>query len=222
MKTLRAWSRLVIMPLASLAWPATALAAPALTGEASQSRFKTVPAYIAMLRGINVGGQKIIRMEQLRRSCAVLGFKNVETYVQSGNIVFLAAKESPSALSKRISEGIRHDYGFPVPVLVRTAKEMEDVIRSNPFLKEKDIDAVKLHVTFLSNAPLQSALKRLETLPVQSDRFHAGRREIYLYCPDGYGRTKLSNTAFEKVLIVEATTRNWKTVNTLFEMAARL
>jgi uncharacterized protein (DUF1697 family) len=222
MKTLRAWNRLAIIPVAGLALPAAALAAPMLTGEASQSRCETVPAYIAMLRGINVGGQKIIRMEQLRESCAALGFKNVETYVQSGNIVFLAMKEPPSTLSKRISEAIRHDFGFPVPALVKTSKEMEDVIESNPFLKEKGIDASKLHVTFLSNAPSKNALKRLETLPAQSDRFHAGRREIYLYCPDGYGRTKLSNTAFEKALAVEATTRNWKTVNTLLEMAARL
>ena len=120
----------------------------------------------------------------------------MEAYVESDNILFLSIKEPPSALSKRISEAIRHDFGFAVPVLVRTAKEMEDVIRSNPFLKEKDIDTSKLHVTFLSGAPLENALKNLETLPAKSDRFNVGRREIYLYCPDSYRKTKHSNTAF--------------------------
>lgn len=180
-----------------------------------------MPAYVAMLRGINVGGQKIIRMEHLRESCAALGFRNVETYIQSGNILFLTTDQSPSALSQRISEAIRRDFGFSVPAVVKTARELESVIKSNPFLKEKGIDASKLHVTFLADVPSRSALKHLEGLPAGPDRFHGGRQEIYLYCPDGYGNTKLSNTAFEKALSVGATTRNWKTVHALFEMAAR-
>jgi uncharacterized protein (DUF1697 family) len=175
-----------------------------------------------MPRGINVSGQKIVRIEPLRETCAALGFRNVETYVQSGNVVFRAIKQPPSALSKRISEAILHDFGFSVPALVKTSKEMEDVIKSNPLLKEKGIDASKLHVTFLSDAPSKNALKKLEALPTKPDRFHVGGQEIYLYCPGGYGNTKLSNTAIEKALAVGATTRNWKTVNTLYEMAARL
>jgi uncharacterized protein (DUF1697 family) len=89
-------------------------------------------------------------MEHLRETCAALGFRNVKTYVQSGNIVFRATKQPPSPLSKRISEAILHDFGFSVPALVKTSKEMEDMIKSNPLLKEKGIDASKLHVTFLS------------------------------------------------------------------------
>ena len=178
--------------------------------------------YIAILRGINVSGHKIIRMEQLRQSCAALGFQSVQTYVQSGNIVFVAAEKSPSALSKRLTEAILHDFGFSVPVVVKTAKEIRNVINSNPLVKEDGIELSRLHVTFLAEAPSKSALKNLESLPCKPDRFCVGLREIYLHCPAGYGNTKLSNTAFEKALSVRATTRNWKTVTALFEMASKL
>jgi uncharacterized protein (DUF1697 family) len=181
-----------------------------------------VPAYIAMLRGVNVSGQKLVRMERLRESCTALGFRSIETYVQSGNIVFLDGRKSPSSLSKSIGQAILRDLGFDVPVLVRTSREMRDLIEGNPFLKERDIDRSKLYVTFLLEAAPKSVLKNLERLSGEADRFYIGRQEIYLYCPGGYGRTKLSNTAFERALSVRATTRNWKTVNTLFEMASKL
>lgn len=181
-----------------------------------------MPAYIAMLRGINVGGQKPVRMEQLRESCSALGFRSIETYVQSGNIVFLEAEKSPSNLSKSISEAILGDFGFRAPVLVKTSKEMGEVIIRNPFLKETGIDPSKLHVTFLSEVASKEALKGLERFATKPDRFYVGRQEIYLYCPGGYGKTKLSNTAFEKALSIRTTTRNWKTVGALFEMASKL
>ena len=180
-----------------------------------------VPAYIAMLRGINVSGQKIVRMELLRASCEALGLRDVETYVQSGNIVFGATQKAPSALAKRISDAILHDFGFAVPTLVKTKEEMERVIKRNPFLKEAGIDISKLHVTFLSGPLPANSLKVLRALQAKPDRFHLGRQEIYLHCPSGYGRTKLSNTAIEKALASSGTTRNWRTAVTLFEMAAR-
>jgi uncharacterized protein (DUF1697 family) len=175
-----------------------------------------------MLRGINVSGQNIIRMEHLRALCTALGFRNVETYVQSGNIVFRAASTSPSSLSKRISEAMLRDVGFSVPVLVKTLREMGHVIKRNPFLKDRGIDRSNLHVTFLSTVASKSALGNLDGLPTTPDRFSLRGREIYLYCPGGYGHTKLSNAAFEKALSVSATTRNWNTVTTLFEMASKL
>ncbi len=181
-----------------------------------------MPAYIAMLRGINVSGHKTIKMEDLRSLCSDLGFRNVETYVQSGNIVFQTSIENSAALTKCIGEAILHSFGFDAPVIVRTSKEMRNVIANNPFLKEKDIDSSKLHVTFLSETAQKSSLKKLETLSTGPDRFYAALQEIYLYCPGGYGKTKLSNSAIEKALSVRATTRNWKTTNTLFEMVSTL
>jgi uncharacterized protein (DUF1697 family) len=185
-------------------------------------REPTMPAYIAMLRGINVGGHNTIKMEHLRALCSDSGFQNVETYVQSGNIVFQTRIEDPSNLSRRISEKILRASGFDVPVIVRSSIEMRSVIANNPFLKEKGIDSSKLHVTFLSETVQESVLKRLERLLKNPDRFYGAPREIYLYCPGGYGRTKLSNNAIEKALSVRATTRNWKTTNTLLEMVSKL
>ena len=181
-----------------------------------------MPVYIAMLRGINVSGQNIIRMEDLRRICTKLGFRNVETYGQSGNAVFLAKGMPPSTLANHTSAALRHDLGLSVPVLIKTVDEMEDVVAGNPFPRERGIDVTKLHVTFLSASVPTRALKNLEALPKQSDQFYVGRREIYLYCPDGYGRTKLSNATLEKALSVVGTTRNWRTVTALLEKAARM
>jgi len=179
-------------------------------------------AYVAMLRGVNVSGHNTIKMEVLRGLCQGLGFRNVETYVQSGNIVFQALLENPEAISKRIGETVLRSFGFDTPVIVRTSKEMRNVIGNNPFLKEKGIDSSKLHVTFLSETAQKGSEKKLETLATNPDRFYPASHEIYLYCPGGYGRTRLSNNAIEKALSVEATTRNWKTTNTLFEMVSIL
>jgi uncharacterized protein (DUF1697 family) len=111
-----------------------------------------------MLRRINVNGHESIRMDHLRKSFEALGVSNVRTYVQSGNVVFEAGKDSAAGLAGEIQTKILHDFGFAVPVVVRTAKEMERVIRNNPFLNETGIDTSKLHVTFLS----ESAPKRAE------------------------------------------------------------
>ena len=181
-----------------------------------------MPTYAAMLRGINVSGHNPIKMEQLRTLCNSLGFQNAETYVQSGNIVFQTTAENPAAVSKSISGAILESFGFDVPVIVRTSKEIRRVIANNPFLKEKKIDLSKLHVTFLSETPQKGSLKKLEALAISPDQFYSAPHEIYLYCPAGYGLSKLSNKAIEKALSVNATTRNWKTTNTLMEMVSRI
>ena len=178
--------------------------------------------YIAMLRGINVGSGKIVKMERLRASFEALGFDGVRTYVQSGNVVFESEQKSPTGLSSKIEEKIQRDFGFTVPVLLKTSKQIAQIVSDNPLVKEKGIDHSKLHVTFLSDAPPKTAVKVLEPLATDRERFRILNREIYLYCPDGYGNTKLSNNAIEKKLSVVATTRNWRTVNTLLEMCRSL
>jgi uncharacterized protein (DUF1697 family) len=179
-----------------------------------------MPIYVGLLRGINVAGKKIVRMENLRASFEALGFGQVRTYVQSGNVVFEATKTSTTSLSKRIGERILSDYGFSVPLILRTSSEMNKIVSDNPFLEEKEIDRSKLHVTFLSEPPAIAALAKLDALNGSPDEFRVKDGEVYLYCPNGYGRTKLSNAAFERLLSVEATTRNWKTVNTLARMSS--
>jgi uncharacterized protein (DUF1697 family) len=177
-----------------------------------------IPANIAMLRGVNVGGNAI-KMERLRAAFEDLGFSAVRTYVQSGNVILEAAQGSPAALSRKIEERILRECDLSVPVILKTSKAMEHVVRANPFVKDKTIDQSKLHVALLSDTPPKTAVEVLEPLAAKSERFRVLNQEIYLYCPDGYGRTKLSNNAIERKLSVVATTRNWRTVNTLLEMA---
>jgi uncharacterized protein (DUF1697 family) len=180
----------------------------------------TLPTFVALMRGINVSGQKIIKMERLRETFEEMGFSRVRTYLQSGNVVFDSSKRSTQSFSKKIEEKIRDDFGFSVPLVLRTSGEMKQIAAENPFLKEAGIDQSKLHVTFLSEIPAKTALGKIGSLDASHDQFQAKGREIYLYCPNGYGRTKLSNNAIEKLLRVHTTTRNWKSVNALAEMSA--
>ena len=178
-----------------------------------------MPTYLALLRGINVSGQMLIPMERLRASFENLGFSAIETYIQSGNVVFNSARESTATVTQIIVDRILRDFGFVVPVIVRTPAEFGEVVKKNPFLAEAAIDLSKLHVTFLSAAAPQTATEGLQALAAATERFQVMDREIYLHFPDGYGVTKLSNAAIEKKLAVSATTRNWKTVTTLLAMA---
>jgi uncharacterized protein (DUF1697 family) len=175
--------------------------------------------HIAMLRGINVSGSKPVKMETLRASLTHLGLAEVKTYIQSGNVVFTAAPGSTASLVGRIKQRILQDFGFDVPVLLRSAKEVEKIVRQNPLLNLPGIDHARLHVTFLADEPPAKAFELLQPLAVNPEQFVIMGREIYLYCPAGYGNTKLSNLAIEKKLSLRSTTRNWKTVNTLLAMA---
>jgi uncharacterized protein (DUF1697 family) len=179
-----------------------------------------LPIYIALLRGINVAGKKVVKMESLRASFEALGVSWVRTYVQSGNVIFEAAKTFPRELSKIIMERISSDSGFSIPVVLKTEDEMKEIVRENPFVKEEEVDSSKLHVAFLSELPGEDAKERIDALNARPDQFRVRGREIYLYCPNGYGRSKLSNNALERALSVGATTRNWNTVSTLARISS--
>ncbi len=175
--------------------------------------------YVALLRGINLGGHKIVKMEQLRKSFEELGFAEVKTYIQSGNVVFKAPAQTPEKLAKRIEEKILRQFGFPVNVLVKSAAEIEEIITQNPLLAERGIDIAHLHVTVLSCTRDKSVLKILDAVFVAPDQVRCLGAAVYLSCPNGYHATKLGNNVLEKMLKVGATTRNWRTVNKLWEMA---
>jgi uncharacterized protein (DUF1697 family) len=177
-----------------------------------------MPIYISLLRGINVGGHKKIKMDRLRASFEALGFEQVQTYIQSGNVVFKAGKVSTSGLSGKIEERILKDFGFSVSVISRTSDEMGNVIANNPFLKERGIDPEKLHVMFLSAAPTADALKKLADLTRAPDRFHYFGNEIYFHLPNGVSQSVLMKSPVDRVLAVVPTTRNWRTVNQLHAM----
>lgn len=171
-----------------------------------------------MLRGINVGGRKSIKMEKLVALYESLGFINVKTYVQSGNVVFDSPRSSPEGLSNDIESKIKEVFDLRMVVLLRTSGEIQRIISSNPFFDEGGLDNSKLYVTFLSGIPSETGLTRVKETHDGPDRFAIVDREIYLYCPNGYGRARFSNTFFEKKLGVSATTRNWRTVNALFRL----
>jgi uncharacterized protein (DUF1697 family) len=177
-----------------------------------------MPIYISLLRGINVGGNKSIKMDKLRTSLEALGLEEVKTYIQSGNVVFEAAKLSPAALSARIEASILKTFGFQVSVITRTFDEMKKTIVGNPFLKQPGIDKEKLHVAFLSEAPAPAALKKLAELTLAPDQSRCLGKELYLYFPNGVSGSSLWKHPLDRVLSVVTTTRNWKTVNTLHQM----
>jgi len=177
-----------------------------------------MPIYISLLRGINVGAHKRIKMDQLRASFEKLGLEQVKTYIQSGNVIFKTIKAPPARLSKQIEDRLLSDFGFPVSVVSRTADEMSKVIEGNPLLKKRGIDHEKLHVMFLSDAPAAPALKNLAALTAAPDQACCLSKTIYLYLPNGTAESSLMKSPLDRVLSVVTTTRNWKTVNALHQM----
>ena len=178
--------------------------------------------FISILRGINVSGQKKILMADLKTLYEKLKFKDVNTYIQSGNVSFKTnEKLSDTQLAEKIEKAIHKKYNFLVPVVIRNREELKKIISSNPFLKDKNIDVEKLHITFLSDTPVKSSVESIEGIDFSPDKFIIKEKEIYLHIPESYGETKLSNNFFEKKLNVTATTRNWNTVNKLLEMTSQ-
>jgi uncharacterized protein (DUF1697 family) len=178
-------------------------------------------SFITLLRGINVSGHNMIKMAELKALYESLGFRDVTTYIQSGNVVFQTEKASNDLVEASIEKAIEKKFGFQVPVIARKPGELAKVIRANPFAGRRGVDESKLYVTFLKTKPAPAVVKALPSAASRStDQYHIAGNEIYLYCPDGYGRTLLNNTFFEKQVKLMATTRNWKTVNTLYVMAS--
>jgi uncharacterized protein (DUF1697 family) len=173
--------------------------------------------WIALLRGINLGARNKVSMPDLRELFSDLGAEDVTTYVQSGNVVFRSAA-ARDELTRAIENEIRSRFGLDVTILLRTNEELAAVAAGNPFAADEP-EPTKLHATFLVKSPERARVSALEEKQFEPDRFHVTSDVVYLHCPEGYGRSKLSNAFFEKQLGVAATTRNWRTVTTLAELA---
>jgi len=172
--------------------------------------------YIALLRGINVSGKKKIKMADLKEYLSELNFQEIQTYIQSGNIIFKFPKRAVQDLEKKIHEKIKEKYDFEVPVIIKTAEELTLILNSIPF---QDIDVSKLYFTLLSQKPKQELIKKLKEVDYSPEEYHIDNKVIYFYAVNGYGRAKMNTNFFERKLKVQATTRNWKTTNKLLEMA---
>lgn len=177
--------------------------------------------YLSLLRGINVSGKKNVKMDDLRSLYESLGLKNVVTYVQSGNVIFESPSVKKAELKAQIEKRIEGKYHFSVPVEIRTQGELENILHNNPY---DHIDIAKegttFLVTFLSSIPSAKLVNAIQTFVHAPEKLVVNGHEVYLHCPNGYGKSKLSNNFLEKKLGIEATTRNWKTVNKLYELLA--
>jgi len=176
--------------------------------------------YISMLRGINVGGQKRVKMADLKIVYESLGFINVKTYIQSGNVIFESTTSNVGKFKRNIEHNIEKAFGFYVSVIIRSKEEFESIIKRNPFVIQGSAeDDTKLLVTFLTDAPPESIAKTVQQFVTKPEGLVVRGKEIYLHCPNGYGKSKLSNSFLERKLSVTATTRNWKTVKKLYELS---
>jgi uncharacterized protein (DUF1697 family) len=186
-----------------------------VTAPTRRSRATT---FVALLRGINLGAHNKISMSELRALVAEHDVENVQTYVQSGNVVF-RSRVGRAQLVRALETGIRRELGLDVSVLLRTKAELAKVVASNPFAERQD-DPLKLHVTFLTDRVPAARARDLDPERSPPDEFQLEGREIYVHTPQGYGRTKLTNAYFERRLGVAATSRNWRTVTKLVELTS--
>ena len=177
--------------------------------------------YIALLRGINVSGQKIIKMELLREILGELDFENISTYIQSGNIIFDSSIKDVAVLENQISKKIEEHFGFLVPVRITNLEELKAIVHENPFVEENLLDEKQPYVAFLSDVPAPNNLEQLQAIDFANDRFINKDRALYLWYADSAANTKLSNVVIEKKLQLKATSRNWKTVLKLIALAER-
>ena len=170
--------------------------------------------WLALLRGINVGGKRKVPMADLARVFADSGFDRVETYIQSGNVIFTAAPGTPVPSNGRIEVQIEKRFGFPVPVVLRNKEQLDRAISQNPFAEE-GADEDTLHVLFLSDLPSADRVPSLDNRRSLPDTFSVIGQEVYLRLPNGVARTKLTNAYFDATLETVGTMRNWRTVTRL-------
>ncbi|MFH0882382.1 MAG: DUF1697 domain-containing protein [bacterium] len=176
--------------------------------------------HLALLRGINVGGKNKLPMAELTEMFTAAGCSEVRTYIQSGNIVFRSPGSLAERIPERITEAILDRFNMQIPVITRTADELREITRNNPFL-QAGADQQALHVVFLRSRPDAAKVASLDPHRSSPDRYAVRGREIYLHCPNGFARTKLTNDYFDRTLSTTSTVRNWRTVLKLLEMAVK-
>ncbi|HLY42305.1 MAG TPA: DUF1697 domain-containing protein [Terracidiphilus sp.] len=182
-----------------------------------------MPKYVVLLRAVNVGGYGKLAMADFRRILADLGYRNVQTYIQSGNAVF-DAPDQPPKVTKAVASALEKFTRAPASVLIRTHEELTRVINANPFAAEAAADGARVHVAFLSGSPPASAAAGLERIvtqyPERRDRYHLSGDTLYLHLPDGAAETRFTPDRVHRALGFNGTARNWNTVLKLHAMSA--
>jgi len=176
-----------------------------------------MPKYVALLRGINVSGKRKILMKDLRELCENNRLKNIETYIQSGNLIFTSSSKADS-LEKKIKKMILDHYGFDVPVVVRTKEDIKEIVDSNPYLIEVGESIERLYVTFFKQEPEMEKVKVFNQISFGNDKFSITKNHTYINYETKASNSKLTNNLLESKLKVQCTSRNWKTTLKLLEM----
>ncbi len=174
--------------------------------------------HLALLRGINVSGHNMIKMEALKTTLEAIGFKNVQTYIQSGNVFLDTEEENAAAVGFKIRQEIFKTFGHEVPVVVIGKSALEDCFRNNSFLKDVDSDIKKLYVAFISKELRSESINDLKISQFKPDEANIDSNRIYIKYAVGAGKTRLDQKYIEKKLNVTATIRNWNTVTQLLKM----
>lgn len=177
---------------------------------------------ISFLRGINMTGHNSLKMKDLSELYNDLGFSNIVTYIQSGNVLFSAPdKLSDEEVAMILKKGILDRFGYNIAVMVRTVPELKRLLSANPFLSEPAFDETKMAVIFINAEPDADKVNKLSEIDTFPDRYEISVKEIFIYCPNGFATTKLYANFFDKKLGVEGTTRNWKTIKTMISLSER-
>jgi uncharacterized protein (DUF1697 family) len=179
-----------------------------------------VPRYVALLRSVNVAGHGRVAMDELRAAFEALGYTDVTTYIQTGNVLFTTTSRSEANIAMSIEQRLAEDFGDSPAVLVRSVVDLQRVGASSPYAKA-GADPARHHVTFLATTPSKAALRALNLPASGRDELVVKGREVYVHTPDGYANTKYTGSFLERRLGVVSTTRNWNTVTKLCERATR-
>lgn len=178
--------------------------------------------YIALLRGVNLARNNRMKMEDLRAVFESLKLRDVQTYIQSGNVVFRAPEQNTAKLATRIEAAIEKAFGFRPPVILRSRDEWREAIARNPYAGRAEIEPNRLLVHFLAAEAGEAAGAKARSLPAAPEELHVFQRELYIYYPNGMARPKLSMAAVKRALGVTGSGRNWNSVLKLLELAERL
>jgi len=169
-----------------------------------------------------MAGHNLIKMTELSELFITLGFHDVKTYIQSGNVIFRNPDKKPASLiSINIEKAIQEKFNLNVAVMTRTSGELRNLFSENPFLDEPGFDPAKNAVIFLNEKPTDDQIRKVEDIDFPPDKFRISDREIFIYCPNGFGKTKLYTGFFEKKMGVIGTARNWKTITTILGLIGK-
>jgi uncharacterized protein (DUF1697 family) len=176
---------------------------------------------IVFLRAVNMAGHNSIKMKDLGEMFVDMGYPDAKIYIQSGNVIF-RSDEDRNTLIRKVSEAIKQEFGHDIAIMIRTVEEVRNLAGRNPYLEEEGFDPSKMAVVFLNKEPSAESVEKMADVDFPPDKYLIDRNEIFIYCPNGFGRSKLTTVFFERKLNVFGTARNWKTINSILDISKKV